>query len=70
MEEQTFALMLRHVLTHYDFECIDAVSHRASVQLRREVYAENGIDENLRYEFSDPVLIRVLENLKAYLPSI
>jgi len=70
MEEQTFALMLRHVLTEYDFERIEIEPSRAVVILQREVYAENGKGELLEYVFTDPTLIKILEDLKSYLPSL
>lgn len=70
MEEQSFALMLRHALTEYDFERIDIEPDRAAVLLQREVYAENGKGDLLEYTFSNPTLIRVLEDLKSYLPSL
>ncbi|MBE0447522.1 MAG: hypothetical protein IBX64_05400 [Actinobacteria bacterium] len=70
MEEQSFALMLRHALTEYDFERIDIGPNRAEVVLRREVYAENGKGELLEYTFLNPTLIKVLENLKSYLPAL
>ncbi len=70
MEEQTFALMLRQALTEYDFASIDVEAEKASVVLKREVYAEDGKSDTINYSFSNPVLIKVLENLKSYLPSL
>jgi hypothetical protein len=70
MEEQSFALMLRQALTEYDFERIDITPHRASVLLKREVYAENGKGDTLEFSFSNPTLIKVLESLKSYLPAL
>ena len=70
MEEQTFALMLRQALTEYDFERIDIHPSKAVVALQREVYAENGKGELIEYSFSNPTLIKVLEELKSYLPTL
>lgn len=70
MEEQTFALMLRQALTEYDFARIDIEPGKATVLLKREVYAEDGKSDTLEFNFSNPVLIKVLENLKSYLPSL
>lgn len=70
MEEQTFALMFRQALTEYDFTSINIESGEASVVLKREVYAEDGKSDTLEYTFSNPVLIKVLESLKSYLPSL
>ncbi|MCL6472666.1 MAG: hypothetical protein K6T91_07645 [Firmicutes bacterium] len=70
MEEQSFALMLRRALTEYDFERIDIRPDQASVTLKREVYAEDSKSDTLEFNFSDPVLIKVLEHLKSYLPSM
>jgi hypothetical protein len=70
MEEQTFALMIRHALTEYDFESIDIEATRVRVRLQREVYAENGKGDTLEYTFSDPTLINILTELKSYLPAL
>lgn len=70
MEEQDFALMLRHALTEYDFASIDITPEEASVILNREVYAENGKGEVLKFSFSNQTLIEVLSNLKSYLPML
>jgi len=70
MEEQNFALMLRQALTEYDFERIDISPQQAAVKLKREVYAEDGKGETLDFTFTDPVLIKVLESLKSYMPDL
>jgi len=70
MEEQNFALMLRQALTEYDFERIDISPQQAAVTLKREVYAEDGKSETLDFIFTDPVLIKVLESLKSYMPDL
>lgn len=70
MEEQNFALMLRQALTEYDFERIVISSQQATVKLKREVYAEDGKSETLDFIFTDPVLIKVLESLKSYMPDL
>ena len=70
MEEQTFAMMLRQVLTEYDFERIDIEHDKASVVLRREVLADNGKEDTLTFAFSNPTLVKVLKDLLSYLPSL
>lgn len=70
MEEQSFALMLRKALTEYDFESIEITPDRARVALKREVFTESSPDEVAEFSFSEPVLIKVLEDLKSYLPSL
>ncbi|MDI6816817.1 MAG: hypothetical protein QME41_06470 [Actinomycetota bacterium] len=70
MEEQTFALMIRNALTEYDFASIDIDDTTARVRLQREVYAENGKGDLLEYVFSDPTLIKVISELKSYLPAL
>lgn len=70
MEEQNFALMLRHALTEYDFERIDVTTEKASVILTREVYAENGKGVVLEFNFSNQTIIQILSNLKSYLPTL
>lgn len=70
MEEQDFALMLRQALTEYDFERIDISPQQATVKLKREVYAEDSKGETLDFIFTDPVLIKVLESLKSYIPDL
>ncbi len=69
-EEQSFALMVRQALTEYDFERIDIAPEKATVILKREVYAEDSEDEVLEYAFQNPVLVKVIESLKSYLPAL
>jgi|GEM_PF-2212850 len=70
MEERTFALMIRNALTEYDFASIDIDDTSARVRLQREVFAENGKGDMLEYVFSDAKLIRVITELKSYLPAL
>ncbi|MHB8840726.1 MAG: hypothetical protein ACYC56_02880 [Candidatus Aquicultor sp.] len=69
-EEQSFALMVRQALTEYDFERIDIAPGKATVVLKREVYAEGSENEVLEYAFQNPTLVKVIEALKSYLPSL
>ena len=70
MEEQTFALMIRNALTEYDFASIDIDDTSARVRLQREVFAENGKGDMLEYVFSDRTLMKVISQLKSYLPAL
>jgi len=69
-EEQSFALMIGQALTEYDFERIDITPEKATVVLKREVYAEDSENEVLEYAFQNPTLVKVIEELKSYLPSL
>lgn len=70
MEEQTFALMIRNALTEYDFASIDIDETGARVKLQREVFAEDGKGDVLEYAFHDAKLIKVITELKLYLPAL
>ncbi|HEY3375783.1 MAG TPA: hypothetical protein VGK02_12125 [Candidatus Aquicultor sp.] len=70
MEEQAFALMLRQVLTEYDFDAIEITENRAHVALKREVFTDTSNDNLAEYDFSNPVLVEVLQFLKTYLPAL
>jgi hypothetical protein len=70
VEEQTFALMIRNALTEYDFASIDIDETSARVKLQREVFAEDGKGDVLEYVFHDTKLIKVITELKSYLPAL
>lgn len=69
-EERSFALMIRQALTEYDFERIDIKPKTAKVVLKREVYMGGSENEMLEFNFQSPTLIKVVQELKSYLPSL
>lgn len=69
-EEEEFAVMIREVLTEYDFSAVEILPSKAWVSLTREIFADDGKQDVVEHTFTEPVLVKTLIALRRYLPAL